>query len=444
MDMMPKITEFGLKICLGTGTNGIVKYNGRIVLADNIYRLLCFEYMPKGNLGMHLSDDHHPKFVWRTRFNTAMESWMQLLSTYEELCHVDSKPANVLFDENMVAKIADFGLAKQERNMRSSIRIRGYAVPEFMNNEGIIPIKSDVYSFTTVVLLEILTGRLVGYSKRSEMSPEEFSGIVYENWRNRWKFESSSKQIKRSNQIVISCLESGKSMKATSRTGSSTQRAVLDFIAPVIAAQVMLLVFNYYSSELAAALSVHHLYRSNLTEERSNKPCTNRAPETNSSNETTQAPMANKLTDDEAENHSDPNSCVAERDIIEKAKRYGEWYVATGAAHHATGNPDLITNMLELENGGLSVQAADGTPMPVCGRGNVVTDAVVLPDVYYVPGLCTNLVSVGQLAGLDYSVGFGRGTCIVSSPDGTVVGGAHARGDGLYEVDFLRVPLDIL
>ena len=99
--------------------------------------------------------------------------------------------------------------------------------------------------------------------------------------------------------------------------------------------------------------------------------------------------------------------------------------------------------MVELENDNLCVQAADGTPMPVRGRGNVETDNVVLPDVYYVPGLWTNLVSVGQLAGLDYCVGFSRGACHVSDAAGTVVGTAHARGDGLYEVDHLRVPLDM-
>jgi len=33
----------------------LVKYNGKLVLADKIYRLLCFEYMQNGNLGKYLS-----------------------------------------------------------------------------------------------------------------------------------------------------------------------------------------------------------------------------------------------------------------------------------------------------------------------------------------------------------------------------------------------------
>lgn len=140
---------------------------------------------------------------------------------------------------------------------------------------------------------------------------------------------------------------------------------------------------------------------------------------------------------------SDPNSCVAERDRTTKTKKPAgdEWYIATGAAHHATGNPDLITDLVELENDALRVYAADGTPMPVCGRGNVMTENIVIPDIYYVQGLCANLVSVGQLAGMDYCVSFGRGACVVSDAAGTVIGRAHARGDGLYVADFLRVPL---
>ncbi|CAL4985972.1 unnamed protein product [Urochloa decumbens] len=661
-NMMPKLTDFGLPMsCLGTQVNipvgtDVVKYFGSLgssygFLADMIHRLLCFEYVPMGNLGMYLSDGYRG-FDWPRRYN------------------MDLKPGNVLLHENIVPKITDFGLARcfgEERMqiMGDSIGTRGYIDPEYLHTRNIVSNKSDVYSFG-VILLEMLT-RKAGYSKRSEMSSEEFteieilnsangamnastsilertrgestyvrltgfslsraedveddfylpfvldsgasmhivgdsrmlqsyrslpepyttitmandryhlkivgkgtikwgsfiipnvphvegldsilisigqldrdhklSSFCSENWLclsyadlatqlkqcylhcalfpkgtvttrdaviKMWIRErfiqppGSSHDDDRLENVVMeyylgliksliqleekysltggmcifhdvvrsfaaymareeipnisSCLETGKSTEDTSTTVSPIQQAVLvlDFISAVIVtvyiiALSMVLVLDSSGSALAAAASMHqHLYQSNLTDERSDKPRSNTAPQTNSSDDTTRAPMANKLTDNEAENHSDPNSCIAEHDTIEKAKRSGEWYVATGAAHHATGNPDLITNMLELENGVLYVHAADGSPMPVRGRGNVMTDAVVLPDVYYVPGLCTNLVSVGQLAGLDYSVGFGRGTCIVSSPDGTVVGGAHARGDGLYEVDFLRVSLDML
>ncbi|CAD6252874.1 unnamed protein product [Miscanthus lutarioriparius] len=78
--------------------------------------------------------------------------------------------------------------------------------------------------------------------------------------------------------------------------------------------------------------------------------------------------------------------------------------------------------------------------MQVLGCGNVVTDAVVLPDVWYVPGLTANLVSVSQLAELDYSIGFGHAECYIRSPDdGGLVGSARVGDEGLFEVDFLKV-----
>jgi len=145
-----------------------------------------------------------------------------------------------------------------------------------------------------------------------------------------WMLESSSKQMKRLNQIALSCLETGKSTKVTRNTASSTQRAADDIIVPnsrvCIGATVdvpkmkpspacinmdkapstpedsVVLVLDSGSSKLAQTPSMHrHLSHSNLTDERSNKPLSNRAPATNSSDDTTRAPVEpNKLTDDAA------------------------------------------------------------------------------------------------------------------------------------------------
>lgn len=119
------------------------------------------------------------------------------------------------------------------------------------------------------------------------------------------------------NQIVLSCLETGKSTKATSSTVSSTQRAVHDILIlaaisiitelkPLLAYDITApnmdsvdLVLDFNGLTLAAALSVH---QHNLTDEQSDKPRSYRAAATNSSEATTRAPMANMLTDDEAEN----------------------------------------------------------------------------------------------------------------------------------------------
>jgi hypothetical protein len=138
-----------------------------------------------------------------------------------------------------------------------------------------------------------------------------------------------------------------------------------------------------------------------------------------------------------------PDSVVPARVITktEEAKAPATWVVATAAAHHATGNLAILADF-QTELNDLFVHAADGQAMQVLGRGHVVTDSVVLPDVWYVPRLTANLVSVSQLSELDYSVGFGRTDCYIRSPeDGGLVGSARVGEGGLFEVDFLKLPL---
>ncbi|XP_066338767.1 uncharacterized protein [Miscanthus floridulus] len=141
------------------------------------------------------------------------------------------------------------------------------------------------------------------------------------------------------------------------------------------------------------------------------------APLITPSAETTDVQMVHELGQSELEYHSD---LVAEPVIVktEEANASATWIVATAAPHHATGNHDLLSSFTTLQHSAeLFVHAADGTPMQVLGCGNVVTDAVVLPDVWYIPVLTANLISVSQLAELDYGVGFSRAECYIRSPD---------------------------
>ena len=75
------------------------------------------------------------------------------------MIHCDIKPAHILMDENICAKIADFGLAKlfkhdQTRTYTAFGGTKGFVTPEWYRNLP-VTVKADVYSFG-VVLLEMI------------------------------------------------------------------------------------------------------------------------------------------------------------------------------------------------------------------------------------------------------------------------------------------------
>lgn len=90
-------------------------YNGKLVLAKLTQRALCFEYMQNGSLDNFLSDESSGH-DWHTRYAIIKGICQGLKYLHEDLdppmYHLDLKPANVLLDENMLPKIADFGLSR--------------------------------------------------------------------------------------------------------------------------------------------------------------------------------------------------------------------------------------------------------------------------------------------------------------------------------------------
>ena len=69
-------------------------------------------------------------------------------------------------------------------------------------------------------------------------------------------------------------------------------------------------------------------------------------------------------------------------------------------------SPDSSSFASVSPSSSIPVMTADGTPMPLVGVGSVVNHHLSLPNVYHIPKLSLNLVSVGQLCDFGYLVSF--------------------------------------
>lgn len=129
--------------------------------------LLVYEYMPNGSLWDRLHTCGKMALDWETRYEIAVGAAKGLEYLHHgcerPVIHRDVKSSNILLDELLKPRIADFGLAKivnRNKSKDSSHVIagtHGYIAPEYGYTYKVNE-KSDVYSFG-VVLMELVTGK---------------------------------------------------------------------------------------------------------------------------------------------------------------------------------------------------------------------------------------------------------------------------------------------
>ncbi|KAI3460098.1 hypothetical protein Pfo_016761 [Paulownia fortunei] len=129
--------------------------------------LLVYEYMPNGSLWDRLHTCKKLELDWETRYEIALGAAKGLEYLHHgcdrPVIHRDVKSSNILLDEHLKPRIADFGLAKivQANSTKESTQIiagtHGYIAPEYGYTNKVNE-KSDLYSFG-VVLMELVTGK---------------------------------------------------------------------------------------------------------------------------------------------------------------------------------------------------------------------------------------------------------------------------------------------
>ncbi|XP_057988930.1 leucine-rich repeat receptor protein kinase HPCA1 [Hevea brasiliensis] len=129
-------------------------------------QMLVYEHISNGTLKDSISGKSGIQLSWARRLQIALDSARGLTYLHElanpPIIHRDIKSTNILLDDQLTAKVADFGLSKPldhtEGHVSTQVKgTMGYMDPEYFMTQQLTD-KSDVYSFG-VVMLELVTGR---------------------------------------------------------------------------------------------------------------------------------------------------------------------------------------------------------------------------------------------------------------------------------------------
>jgi len=157
-----------LKVLCKVHHINVVELIGYAAGEDHLY--LVYEYVQNESLSEHLHDPMlkgNQPLSWTARTQIAMDAarGIEYIHDHTKACYVhrDIKTSNILLDDGLRAKVADFGLVKlvERSDEEDCFATRLVGTPGYLPPESVLELhmttKSDVYAFG-VVLAELITG----------------------------------------------------------------------------------------------------------------------------------------------------------------------------------------------------------------------------------------------------------------------------------------------
>ncbi|PKU87540.1 calcium/calmodulin-regulated receptor-like kinase 2 [Dendrobium catenatum] len=176
--IMPTGAVVAVKVLANKSKQGEKEFQTEVVLLSRLHHrnlvnllgycvdkgqlILVYEFMSNGSLASLLYGAGPRVLNWDERLQIALDVSHGIEYLHDgaspSVVHRDLKSANILLDRIMRAKVADFGLSKEEMfdGRRSGLKgTYGYMDPSYMSTSKFTK-QSDVYSFG-IILFELIT-----------------------------------------------------------------------------------------------------------------------------------------------------------------------------------------------------------------------------------------------------------------------------------------------